>query len=52
MQFDGDTTEIRSPASIQAALGLTCAATIVLGVLPGLISRYGDLTDLTDAFRY
>ena len=47
---DGDTTEIRSPASIQAALGLTCAATIVLGVLPGLVSRYGDLSDLTGAF--
>ena len=33
---------------------LPCAspavATIVLGVLPGLIGRYGDLTDLTGAF--
>jgi NADH-quinone oxidoreductase subunit N len=47
---DGDTTAIRAPASVQAALGLTCAATIVLGVLPGLVSQYGDLSDLTGAF--
>jgi len=46
---DGDTTEIRTPTSVQAALGITCAATIVLGVLPGLVSRYGDLSDLTGA---
>ena len=46
---DGDTTEIRAPTSVQAALGITCAATIVLGVLPGLVSRYGDLSDLTGA---
>jgi NADH-quinone oxidoreductase subunit N len=46
---DGDTTEIRTPGSVQAALALTCAATIVLGVLPGLVSRYGDLSDLTGA---
>jgi NADH-quinone oxidoreductase subunit N len=47
---DGDTTEIRTPNAIQAALALTCAATIVLGVLPGLVSQYGDLSDLTGAF--
>ena len=43
-------TPIRTPMSVQAALFLTCTATIVLGVLPGLIGRYGDLTDLTGAF--
>jgi NADH-quinone oxidoreductase subunit N len=47
---DGDITPIRTPMSVQAALFLTCTATIVLGVLPGLIGRYGDLTDLTGAF--
>lgn len=47
---DGDTTPIRTPASLQAALVITAGATIVLGVLPGLVSRYGDLTDLTGAF--
>ncbi len=47
---DGDTTPIRTPASLQAALAITAAATVVFGVLPGLISRYGDLADLTGAF--
>jgi NADH-quinone oxidoreductase subunit N len=47
---DGDVTPIRTPASIQAALVITCSTTIVLGVLPDLVGRYGDLTDLTGAF--
>jgi NADH-quinone oxidoreductase subunit N len=47
---DGDVTPIRTPASIQAALAITCGVTIVLGVLPDLVGRYGDLTDLTGAF--
>ena len=47
---DGDVTPIRTPASLQAALAITTIATIVFGVVPGLISRYGDLTDLTGAF--
>jgi NADH-quinone oxidoreductase subunit N len=46
---DGDTTPIRTPASVQVALGITTIATIVFGVLPGIISRYGNLTDLTGA---
>jgi len=46
---DGDVTPIRTPPSLQAALLLTTGATIVLGVLPGLVSRYGDLSDLTGA---
>ncbi|MCU1361669.1 MAG: nuoN [Ilumatobacteraceae bacterium] len=47
---DGDVTPIRTPASIQAALIITCGTTIVLGVLPDLVGRYGDLSDLTGAF--
>lgn len=47
---DGDTTPIRTPSSISAALVLTCGATIVLGVLPDLVGRFGDLADLTGAF--
>ena len=47
---DGDVTPIRTPASLQAALVITCGTTIVLGVLPDLVGRYGDLTDLTGAF--
>ena len=46
---DGDVTPIRVPASIQAALAITTVTTIVFGVVPGLISRYGDLSDLTGA---
>jgi NADH-quinone oxidoreductase subunit N len=37
---DGDTTRIRVPFSLAAALVITVAATIVSGVLPGLV---GDL---------
>ncbi len=46
---DGDVTPIRTPSSIQAALVITCGATIVLGVLPDLVGRFGDLSDLTGA---
>jgi NADH-quinone oxidoreductase subunit N len=49
---DGDVTPIRAPASIQAALVITCGTTIVLGVLPDLVGRYGDLSDLTGAFGH
>lgn len=49
---DGDVTPIRTPASIQAALVITCGTTIVLGVLPDLVGRYGDLSDLTGAFGH
>lgn len=46
----GDTAPIRTPASLQAALAITTVGTIVFGVLPGLVSRYGNLSDLTGAF--
>ncbi|MFZ4812501.1 MAG: NADH-quinone oxidoreductase subunit N [Ilumatobacteraceae bacterium] len=46
---DGDTTPIRTPAALQAALVLCVGTTIVLGVLPGLVARFGDLSDLTGA---
>jgi NADH-quinone oxidoreductase subunit N len=46
---DGDVTPIRTPSSVQAALVITCGATIVLGVLPDLVARFGDLADLTGA---
>mgnify|MGYP000928888082 CR=1 FL=1 len=44
---NGDHTPIRTPSSLVAALGITCAATITLGILPGLILRFGDLSSLT-----
>jgi NADH-quinone oxidoreductase subunit N len=46
---DGDTTPIRTPAALQAALVLCVGTTLVLGVLPGLVARFGDLSDLTGA---
>lgn len=47
---DGDITPIRTPMSLQTALVITCGVTVVLGVLPDLVARYGDLADLTGAF--
>jgi NADH-quinone oxidoreductase subunit N len=46
---DGDTTPVRTPAPVLAALGITAAGTLLLGVLPGLVLRFGDLQDLTGA---
>ena len=41
---DGDLTPIRIPASLTSALVITVAATIVFGVLPGLV---GDITKVS-----
>ncbi len=49
---DGDVTPVRIPASLQAALAITGVATLLFGVLPGIISRYGSLTDLAGAFGH
>ena len=46
----GETTAIRTPSSLTAALVITGVATLVLGVLPGTVMRFGDLTDLVGAF--
>ncbi len=46
---DGDVTPIRTPAPVAAALVLTGIGTIVLGVLPNLVARFGELQDLTGA---
>jgi NADH-quinone oxidoreductase subunit N len=46
---DGDTSPIYTPAPVMAALVITAAGTIVLGVLPDLVSRFGDLQTLTGA---
>jgi NADH-quinone oxidoreductase subunit N len=41
---DGDLTPVRIPASLKSALVLTVVATIVFGVLPGLV---GDVTKVS-----
>jgi NADH-quinone oxidoreductase subunit N len=46
---DGDVTPIVTPQPITAALAITAAGMVVLGVLPGLVMRFADLQDLTGA---
>ena len=48
---DGDTTPIKVPASLQAALAICGIATLVLGVLPGLIGNAGAITDLVGTIQ-
>ena len=48
---DGDTTPIKVPASLKAAIGICGLATVVLGVLPGLIGNAGAITDLVGALQ-
>ncbi len=47
--LDGDTSPIRVPQSLVLALGLTMVATIVIGVIPQAVLRYGDLGTFTGA---
>ena len=46
---DGDLAPIVTPQPIMAALTISTAGVIVLGVLPGLVMRFADLEDLTGA---
>ena len=46
---DGDVTPVRIPGSIKAALAITGVATVVFGVLPGVIGA-GGITELAGAF--
>jgi len=50
--LDGDTTQIKVPAPLIAAIALTGAATLVFGVLPGIVGKFGNLSDLTGAFGH
>ncbi len=45
-----DTRPLRVPGPLVASLGITFAATIAFGVFPGIVTRFGDLSDLTGAF--
>jgi energy-converting hydrogenase Eha subunit A len=40
---DGDRTAIRVPTSLSAALGITAAVVVVIGVYPQLFAHLGDL---------
>jgi NADH-quinone oxidoreductase subunit N len=46
---DGDESPVRTPAPVGAALAICGVATVVLGVLPGLVMGFADLQDLTGA---
>ena len=43
---DGDTAPIKVSSSLAAALVICSAATLVIGILPNLILRFGDHLDL------
>jgi NADH-quinone oxidoreductase subunit N len=47
---NGETSAVKTPSSLIAAMVITTTGTIVFGVLPGLVLRFGDLADLTGAF--
>jgi NADH-quinone oxidoreductase subunit N len=47
---DGDTTRVGVPGSLALALGITCVVTLVLGVLPGVATHFGDIARITGAF--
>jgi NADH-quinone oxidoreductase subunit N len=47
---NGETSAVRTPSSLVAALSITVAGTLLFGILPGTILRFGDLVDLTGAF--
>jgi NADH-quinone oxidoreductase subunit N len=47
---DGDTSPVNPPAPVVAALAITVAGTIVVGVLPNVVARVGALDALTGAF--
>jgi NADH-quinone oxidoreductase subunit N len=47
---DGDTSRVVVPGSLALALGITCVATLVFGVLPGVATHFGDIARITGAF--
>jgi len=47
---DGDTTPVKVQAPVMAALALTGVLTLLFGVLPGIVGRFGNLSDLAGAF--
>ena len=47
---NGETSAVKTPSSLIAAMVITTAGTIVFGVSPGVVLRFGDLADLTGAF--
>jgi len=46
----GDTTPMITPSSIQIALGITALVTLLFGILPGVVLRFGEMAELLGAF--
>lgn len=46
---DGDMSPVRTPSSLGAALGICAVATLLLGILPDAVLRFGDLSSFTGA---
>ena len=46
----GDTTPVVTPSSLQIALGITVVATLVFGILPGVVLHFGEMAELLGAF--
>ena len=47
---DGDESPINTPSPLVLALGITTIGTLLVGILPGLVTHFGDLASLTGAF--
>jgi NADH-quinone oxidoreductase subunit N len=47
---DGDTTPIKVQPPVMAALAITGILTLVFGVVPGIVGKFGNLSDLAGAF--
>ena len=47
---NGDTSAINTPAPLKLALGITGLATLVFGILPGVVLHFGDLATFASAF--
>jgi NADH-quinone oxidoreductase subunit N len=42
---DGDATPVRVPQALVAALGITAAVTLLVGILPSVVLHFGDLSN-------
>ena len=47
---DGDETAVNTPSPLVLALVITTIGTLLVGILPGLATHFGDLASLTGAF--
>jgi NADH-quinone oxidoreductase subunit N len=43
---EGETTSIRVPVSLSAALGIAVLGTLAFGIFPGLVTHFGDAANL------